>query len=83
MATKKETPVVNENIMEAVNEAMVGEATGKKWYYSKTFWANIVAGALVIVQTNYGFVVPAEYQMLIMGAINMGLRKISSGPIVW
>ena len=43
MATKKET-VVNEKIIEAVNEAMVSEATGKKWYYSKTFWANIVAG---------------------------------------
>jgi hypothetical protein len=82
MATKKQT-VVNEQIIEAVIEALVGEATGKKWYYSKTFWANIVAGALVIVQTNYGFVVPAEYQMLIMGVVNMGLRKISSGAITW
>ena len=82
MATKKET-VVNEQIIEAVNEAMVGEATGKKRYYSKTFWANIVAGALVLMQTNYGFVVPAEYQMLLLGAINMGLRKISSGEVTW
>ena len=82
MATKKET-VVNEQIIEAVNEAMVGEATGKTWYYSKTFWANIVAGAVVLMQTNYGFVVPAEYQMLLLGAINMGLRKISSGEVTW
>jgi hypothetical protein len=42
-----------------------------------------VAGVIVIVQTNYGFVVPAEYQMLLLGAINMGLRKISSGEVTW
>ena len=30
------------NINAAVVEVIDGEMTGKKWYYSKTFWANVV-----------------------------------------
>jgi hypothetical protein len=80
MATK---PAMNENLTAAVTEVVEGQITGKKWYYSKTFWANIVAGVAVIAQVSYGFVFPLEYQMLAMSFINMGLRKISSGEITW
>jgi hypothetical protein len=80
MATK---PAMNENLTAAVTEVVEGQITGKKWYYSKTFWANIVAGAAVIAQVSYGFVFPLEYQMLAMSFINMGLRKISAGEITW
>jgi hypothetical protein len=73
----------NENIHKAVAEAIEGELVGKKWYYSKTFWTNIVAGAAVIAQISYGFVFPVEYQMLALSFINMGLRKISNTEIVW
>jgi len=80
MATK---PAMNENLTAAVTEVVDGQITGKKWYYSKTFWANIVAGVAVIAQVSYGFVFPLEYQMLAMSFINMGLRKISAGEITW
>jgi hypothetical protein len=73
----------NLKITEAVAEVIEGEMTGKKWYYSKTFWANIIAGAAVIAQTSYGFVLPLEYQMLALSLVNMGLRKISAGAITW
>jgi hypothetical protein len=80
MATK---PAMNENLSAAVTEVVEGQITGKKWYYSKTFWANIVAGVAVIAQVSYGFVFPVEYQMLVLSLINMGLRKISSGEVTW
>ena len=80
MATK---PAMNENLTSAVTEVVEGQITGKKWYYSKTFWANIVAGVAVIAQVSYGFVFPVEYQMLVLSIVNMGLRKISSGEINW
>ena len=80
MSTK---PAMNENLSAAVTEVVEGQITGKKWYYSKTFWTNIVAGVAVIVQVSYGFVFPVEYQMLVLSLINMGLRKISSGEVTW
>ena len=73
----------NQKIAEAVAEVIEGEMTGKKWYYSKTFWANIIAGVAVVAQTSYGFVFPMEYQMLALSLVNMGLRKISTGAIAW
>jgi hypothetical protein len=73
----------NQKITEAVAEVIEGEMTGKKWYYSKTFWANIIAGVAVVAQTSYGFVFPMEYQMLALSLVNMGLRKISTGAIAW
>jgi len=73
----------NQQITQAVAEVIEGEMTGKKWYYSKTFWANIIAGVAVIAQTSYGFVLPLEYQMLALSLVNMGLRKISAGAITW
>ena len=73
----------NQQITQAVAEVIEGEMTGKKWYYSKTFWANIIAGAAVVAQTSYGFVLPLEYQMLALSLVNMGLRKISAGAITW
>jgi hypothetical protein len=73
----------NENMHKAVAEAIEGELLGKKWYYSKTFWTNVVVGAAVIVQASYGFIFPVEYQMLALSFINMGLRKITNEPVVW
>jgi hypothetical protein len=80
MATK---PTMNDNLNAAVTEAIADQLTGKKWYYSKTFWTNIVAGLAVIGQASYGFVLPVEYQMLALSFINMGLRKISTGEVTW
>lgn len=74
---------LNAELSAAVTEVVSGTIAGKKWYFSKTFWANIVAGAAVLAQASYGFLLPAEYQMVALSLINMGLRKISSGDVVW
>jgi hypothetical protein len=73
----------NQKITEAVAEVIESEMTGKKWYYSKTFWVNIIAGVSIIVQSSYGLILPVEYQMIALSLVNMGLRKISSSAITW
>ena len=55
----------------------------EKWYYSKTFWANVVAGLFIAVQAKWGFVLPPEYQMVAMSLINIVLRKISNTAMTW
>jgi hypothetical protein len=75
--------IENAQLKDAVNEALNGEIVGKKWYVSKTFWANVVAGLTMIGQIKYGFLIPAEYQMMIMSFVNIGLRKITKDPVIW
>lgn len=67
--------MVNEIIVKAVEAEVVQAA--KKWYLSKTIWSNIVAGVVMLVQTKYGFVIPAEYQTIAVTAINLGLRIVT------
>lgn len=74
---------MDKNLQNAVNEAVTGQITGKKWYESKTFWANVVMAGAVAVQTKYGFMIGPEMQSLIIIGVNMVLRKIDKDPIVW
>ena len=73
----------NANLQSAVDEALTGQIVGKKWYVSKTFWTNVVAGLVMLGQIKYGFLIPAEYQMILMSFINVGLRKITKDPVIW
>jgi hypothetical protein len=57
--------------------------TGKKWYKSKTVWTNVIATLGVGMQMKFGFFIPAEFQMLILSAVNTWLRKITKEEIVW
>jgi hypothetical protein len=75
--------MANDQLNAALTEAVVANALGKKWYESKTVWANIVAGLTVAGQMKYGFIVSPEVQMLVMSALNLALRKITKDPIVW
>lgn len=67
----------------AVSEAVAGEMTGKKWYFSKTFWTNVVMALAVTVQSKYGFVVGPELQALVITGVNLILRKLSKEAIIW
>ncbi len=78
-----EPAVKNEGLSNAINEALVGELTGKKWYVSKTFWANVVMAASIMVQSKYGFIVGPELQALGITFINVALRKITKDAMVW
>lgn len=56
---------------------------GKKWYTSKTVWANIVATAALVIQWRYGFIMDPAAQAIAMTFVNLGLRKVTNEPIVW
>lgn len=73
----------NKDLDAAISEAVVSELSGKKWYVSKTFWANILAGLTVTAQMKYGFVIDPSYQMLGMTLVNIILRKITKEEVVW
>jgi hypothetical protein len=55
----------------------------KKWYQSKTLWANAVSILAVLVQLKYGYVVPVELQGIALGVVNIGLRAITKEEIIW
>lgn len=80
MVTKQD---VNTAVSAAATEALVGQVTGKKFYLSKTFWVNVVCAAALGLQMRYGFVFGPELQALALTAVNLGLRKITSEPVVW
>jgi len=69
--------------MSITTEIVTAELSGKKWYLSKTIWANILATAAVGIQLKFGFFIPAEFQLIILSAVNAVLRKISKEEIVW
>ena len=43
----RENSMSTKEISAAVSEAVAGEMTGKKWYFSKTFWTNVVMALAV------------------------------------
>ena len=55
----------------------------KKWYTSKTIWANGVAVIVSVVAAKTGYEIPAEYQAMILTAMNVILRKVTKSEIVW
>ena len=78
-----ENKEMNEKLSAAASEAVVAQMTGKKWYLSKTFWANVIAGVAVGAQMKFGFVLTPEIQMLVLAGLNVALRKITKEPVVW
>ena len=55
----------------------------KKFWQSKTFYVNILAIAALVVQAQFDYELPAEAQVSILAAINVGLRFITKEEIVW
>jgi hypothetical protein len=55
----------------------------KPWYHSKTVWVNLVAGAALIVQAQYGFLATPELQALALTGINLLLRAVTKEEITW
>jgi len=57
----------------------------KKWYLSKTFWFNVVALVLAVLE-QYGYtgVLPAEWEPLVpvlIIVVNLVLRFVTKEPI--
>ena len=74
---------VNTAASDAISEAVTGEMLGKKWYLSKTFWTNVLAGLAFAAQAKYGYVFDVSVQALSLAGINLLLRKITKEPVVW
>lgn len=55
----------------------------KPWWTSRTIWANAIAFAATEAAKRYGFVVSAEDQVAILGAVNVVLRAITKQPVSW
>jgi len=55
----------------------------KKWWTSKTLWANALAIIAIIAQGQFGYVLTPEAQVAILGLINFILRMVTKEPIKW
>jgi hypothetical protein len=53
----------------------------KAWWRSKTLWVNLVAGAALLAQSQFGFVIDGEVQGAILLIINFALRLITNEPV--
>ena len=49
----------------------------KRWYTSKTLWLNLLAIVALIAQGQFGYLLDAEAQSVILAAINLLLRIIT------
>lgn len=53
----------------------------KAWWRSKTLWVNLVTGAALLAQTQFGFVLDAEVQGGILAVVNLALRCVTGEPV--
>ena len=49
----------------------------KRWYTSKTLWLNLLAIVALGVQAEFGYILDAEAQAVILATINLALRIIT------
>ena len=49
----------------------------KRWYTSKTLWLNLLAIAALVAQREFGYLLDAEAQAVILAGINLLLRIIT------
>lgn len=53
----------------------------KKWYQSKTIWANLIAAIAFFAQAEYGFIIAPELQAIALTVINGVLRMVTTKAI--
>lgn len=78
------TNSIGGKILETANAAVTNEMAGKKWYTSKMVWVNIITLVAAGSQAIFGVAFPpAEYQMLVLGGVNLVLRGVTHEKIIW
>ena len=55
---------------------------GKRWWLSKTLWANAMAVGCGFAASHYGIVISAEDQVAVLGVVNMVVRFTTKQPLV-
>lgn len=53
----------------------------KKWYTSKTLWANTIMIIAIVIQAQFGFILGGEEQIAILAVINILLRIKTEVPL--
>lgn len=48
---------------------------------SKTFWANVLMAAAEVVNELQGGLIPSQYAVEIIAAVNIGLRFLTTKPL--
>lgn len=54
----------------------------KRWFRSRTLWANVIAVVALIIEANTSKVISPEVQVSILGVINLVLRIITNKGLV-
>jgi len=54
----------------------------KKWFTSKTVWANVFAVGVLISSKFFGYTIPADYEVYFLGLVNIILRFITKSELV-
>jgi len=55
----------------------------KKYYLSKTLWVGFIAFIAAIIQSLFGWIIPAEVQLTILSGVMLALRFITKEEIEW
>ena len=73
---KKEMELI-ESSLKAKGVEVVDTTNAKPLYKSKTFWANMVAIGVLVVQHLWGYSVSAEEVGFVLGGVNILLRYLN------
>jgi hypothetical protein len=79
MADTTTTPATD--LSTAVDSAAVQAIVDKKFWQSKTFWANVILAGAILLQMKTGFLISPDLQGLAITGINLVLRKFTSGAV--
>jgi len=55
----------------------------KSWIKSRTLWVNLIAIGSIIVRAELGLTFTPEFEIVILGLINVLLRIITKEEIIW
>ena len=53
----------------------------KKWYTSKTLWANVIAAGALFLQSQFGYALDPVMQGYILAGINFALRFVTKTAV--
>lgn len=74
---------IDSAVTSVITDVVLSNATGKKWYESKTLWVNVIIAVVILIQTKYGFVIDPTMQALALSGINVVLRAVTKEPIIF
>jgi hypothetical protein len=81
--TEEITKPAQMDTMGILDDGKIDIQDAKRVLASKTVWVNLLAFVAFFLQSKYGYVMDEGMQAQILTIINIGLRYVTSTPIVW